>query len=720
MKKKATAFLFILTFCIAPTFAQNFWQKVNGPYTFPGDVQCLAGDSNGILYAGVQDGIAYQNGKNGIFQSTDNGETWKNIALPVTPIYSFVIDSKNDVYAGATYGDMWYSTDTGNSWTHTHIGVNSDIRSIIIALNGNIVAATFGAGIQVSRDSAKTWNPADNGLTNIYINALAVATDGSIYAGADAGFYSGIAYNGGVFQSTDNGTTWFPIDSGIPSYTYVYTVALNKGGDIFIGTNNGGVYRSTNHGRTWDSVNNGIATNALVRKISIDSKDNIFAGTNVGIFRSTDNGQSWQQITNQIENTTSMVNALLITSLDKIFVAIRGSGVFRSLDDGDNWTQNNSTEVDVSSMACDKTGNIFVGSTVNGLFRSSDHGLDWMITNGGINTSSINSLAVDSMGVIYITTDMGVFRTTNNGLHWDDDNLPIALSVISIGPGNTVCAGGISGGYAVLYSTTDGGSNWTRIYEDNFWMNSSGIRGVSMNSIGSIFILSDSGFFRSTDMGNTWRQLLTAAYYRALIIDQGDNIFLGWSNGLIRSTDGGISWQESDSGLVNVPITCFSKQDNDVYAGTMGVGMFKSTDHGIFWQKIDTDGLINLNIQSVMIDSSGYLYVNTDSGLFKSVQIVTSVNKINVNNNILPQLPQNYPNPFSGMTNVEYKIPNEEQVTLEVYNALGEKIATLAHGEQSAGAHSVPFQSNDLQNGIYFYRLTAGKLTQTGKMAVIK
>ena len=65
-------------------------------------------------------------------------------------------------------------------------------------------------------------------------------------------------------------------------------------------------------------------------------------------------------------------------------------------------------------------------------------------------------------------------------------------------------------------------------------------------------------------------------------------------------------------------------------------------------------------------------------------------------------------------------MPISETVSLKVFNALGEQVATLANGELAACGHSVSFNAGVLPNGIYFYRLTAGSGVQTGKMAVMK
>jgi len=74
-------------------------------------------------------------------------------------------------------------------------------------------------------------------------------------------------------------------------------------------------------------------------------------------------------------------------------------------------------------------------------------------------------------------------------------------------------------------------------------------------------------------------------------------------------------------------------------------------------------------------------------------------------NNNTYTLKQNYPNPFIDITDIEYQIPERGDVTLSVYNMLGEKVATLVREEQDAGHYKVRFNKSDLKSGVYMYRL---------------
>jgi hypothetical protein len=83
-------------------------------------------------------------------------------------------------------------------------------------------------------------------------------------------------------------------------------------------------------------------------------------------------------------------------------------------------------------------------------------------------------------------------------------------------------------------------------------------------------------------------------------------------------------------------------------------------------------------------------------------------------------LTQNYPNPFSATTNIEYGIPNEGYITLNVYNALGEEVATLVNGNVTVGTHNVLFDASGLPGGVYFYKVSAGESILMNKMFIVR
>ncbi len=83
-------------------------------------------------------------------------------------------------------------------------------------------------------------------------------------------------------------------------------------------------------------------------------------------------------------------------------------------------------------------------------------------------------------------------------------------------------------------------------------------------------------------------------------------------------------------------------------------------------------------------------------------------------------LAQNYPNPFNPSTIITYSLKTISFVRLEVYNSLGQKVATLVNKNEDAGIHSTLFYANRLPSGVYFYRLKTGSFIKVMKMELMK
>jgi hypothetical protein len=81
---------------------------------------------------------------------------------------------------------------------------------------------------------------------------------------------------------------------------------------------------------------------------------------------------------------------------------------------------------------------------------------------------------------------------------------------------------------------------------------------------------------------------------------------------------------------------------------------------------------------------------------------------------------QNYPNPFNPTTTIRFELPAASNVTLEVYNTLGQRVRTLVSENRPAGSHAVTFDAAGLASGVYIYRLQVGNTVMHKKMVLMK
>lgn len=81
---------------------------------------------------------------------------------------------------------------------------------------------------------------------------------------------------------------------------------------------------------------------------------------------------------------------------------------------------------------------------------------------------------------------------------------------------------------------------------------------------------------------------------------------------------------------------------------------------------------------------------------------------------------QNYPNPFNPTTKIDYSLPHAADVSLIVYNLIGQQVAVLVQASQNAGNYRATFDASALSSGIYFFKISAGKFVSTKKMVLMK
>jgi len=299
----------------------------------------------------------------------------------------------------------------------------------------NLYAGSHG-GVYLSTNNGTTWDSASTTLANTFAECLAVALDGSgedLFTGTDGN---------GIYRSTDYGASWMSVSTGLAS-SYVNALAvvpyMPGGTNIFAGTW-AGISLSTDNGASWTSVDTGL-TNLDVLSISVFDTM-LFVGTyGGGIFCSTNNGASWDSI--NVGLISRYVYALATLPNGKggadLFAGTVGGGVFLSTDNGGSWSPRNNgfpkDSYDTSMYSsvntfCAWGRNLFVGTDGNKVYLSTDEGDSWRDVNAGLGDSYVKALAISPDGV----GDSSIFAATSNGV-WRRP-LSEMLTAVSISSNN--------------------------------------------------------------------------------------------------------------------------------------------------------------------------------------------------------------------------------------------------------------------------------------------
>ena len=121
----------------------------------------------------------------------------------------------------------------------------------------------------------------------------------------------------------------------------------------------------------------------------------------------------------------------------------------------------------------------------------------------------------------------------------------------------------------------------------------------------------------------------------------------------------------------------------------------------------------------VMEDSlSMFMDAGTGELLYASKEMTNIEDELNVP--IVTTLHQNYPNPFNQTTSISFELNKAQNVSLVVYNLLGQNVLTLVNDRLESGQHRINVNAFDLASGIYIYRLTTSSESFTKKMTLIK
>ena len=237
----------------------------------------------------------------GVLRSTDSGATWTRVIAGVDGAWVVRFDPQQPAtaYAGTQTAGLYKSIDEGKTWTAQSQGLNNlDVRAIDLA-SGLIVAGT-AQGVYYSNDAAGTWQSL--GLDTLSIAAVAVLARTNaftLFAGAD----NGTAGAGYLLKTEGLGGSWAVVKGNFPGDAIVSALAVasaaSGGTDppVLAGTSQG-LFRSDDRGVTWSPLAGLPSSDFNIAAFNPANPDQIYVGSDGdqgtgGVFRSLDRGASW-------------------------------------------------------------------------------------------------------------------------------------------------------------------------------------------------------------------------------------------------------------------------------------------------------------------------------------------------------------------------------------------------------------------------------------------
>jgi photosystem II stability/assembly factor-like uncharacterized protein len=281
------------------------------------------------------------------------------------------------------------------------------------------------------------------------------------------------------------------------------------------------------------------------------------------------------------------------------------------------------------------------------------------------------------------------------------------------------------GAYGAIFKTTNAGISWL---PQNSGV-STFMRAVYFVNRNIGWAVGSSGrILKTTNGGLSWDQQFSSNTNNLYCLYFADSLN-GWAGGqftaLIHTTDGGSTWAsqayQSSYGLNDLKFV------NGIgYAvGESAVGnvslMIRSTDNGSSWHVINPGTSQFLYGVHFTSRNSGWI-----AGFNGTIMRTTDGGVTFVGENPSPPVPQamvlsqNFPNPFNPSTTIQFSISHASQVSIRIFNTLGEELQTLVSAEFVAGTYTTKWDANNISSGLYFYRLQAGDFVQVKKLIVLR
>ena len=419
------------------------------------------------------------------FKSLDAGLTWQPAdggdLRKAYPIRAFATVPGLPKTLYATDGGLVYrSLDAGLTWKRRTfpLGAGFILNLTVVSTQPDVLYAEGSVGLFRSRNGGGTWEEITQGLPEDgAVNAI-VLTPGGQGPSLLAAVSTVAVRRGGVFRSTDGGTTWSSTSQGILATT-VMSIGVGDPGTLWV-VANGVLFRSTDQGQTWSRIRPGPppvgAFLPYIAQVLVDPTDrsNVFVvWSNSEIRRSGDGGTTWETMGDPGDPTIPPV-VLAIDPRTPSTLYAAGYRLWKSTDRGATWK-----ELD-TAIYNDFVDLVVAPSSPSTLYALSRRGVIlWSIDGGkGWNASPRiarnvvpTSLAVDPLlpKTVYVGSERGIYKTKDGGDTWSLFSNAFAgrpVFPLEISGSGLIYAGAP---FDRLYTIRDGDNAWSALEGSGFW-----------------------------------------------------------------------------------------------------------------------------------------------------------------------------------------------------------------------------------------------------------
>jgi len=723
--------------------------------------------NNQILIASTLDGI---------YKTTDGGTTWTQKSLNRWVDMEFKPGDPNTIYAssfgyGSTYVNI--STDNGENWTFQsvasagrrgEIAVSPADPTVVYLLSANSGGGVYG--IYKSTNSGVNWTAVNSGSP---AGMLGYYTDGSGGSTGQGSYDWCMAVSptdantlhiGGIttWKSTNGGVNWTANTCWTSSSTYnksgvpvvhadKHILAYQNSSVLFEG-NDGGIYKTTNGGSNWTDLSNGLVISQIYRIGVSQTNSNIVLSGLQDNGSKLFNGGSWTDVT----GGDGMECIVDYSNANYMYATYVTGTIYRSVNGGVSFSSTISANIPggqptgawVTPYVIDQNNSSVLFAGFDRVWKTTNRGNNWTSASQVLSSSNkLRSLAISpsNSNILYSADQTNMWKTTDGGgTNWTSVSLPSTANYITYiavknSDPNTIWItfGGYTDGSKV-YESSNGGVDWINI--------STGLPNIPVMCIVQDKTATDRNvLFAGTDVGvyikdgsNNW-----TSYSNGLpnvVVSELEILYSAGGDKLRAGTFGRGLWETTIEAALPVELTAFNSKvsRNSVTLNwtttkeinNKGFEIEHSFEGSNFWQKIgfvesiNGTGIKNYSYQDSKLNSGKYRYRLKQLDFNGNYKYFLLAETATIG---LPEkffVSKNYPNPFNPKTRFDYQLHKDGNITIKIFNVLGQEVRSLNREFKNAGYYTTEFDASMLSSGVYFVTFYFEGLYETRTVLLMK
>jgi photosystem II stability/assembly factor-like uncharacterized protein len=664
----------------------------------------------------------------------DNG-TWesaKNIDADKSTPYEFRIGGDGfevswhygdplKMIGGSQYNRFWKTENGFDSYYAANEGFNGwgdgDVSPFISKLaksysDPDLLYTITTEGVYKSENFGDSWSLipisafANAGYFSFAQVAISIAEPQVVWAGA---------YSNGLFVSKDGGLSFNQVSdntlltNGMLSGFDTHPIEEGTAYITFSVSNAPKILRTTDYGQAWTDISGygsgDVSTNGFpnvaVYCVSVMpyNTDIIWAGTDIGLVESTDGGSSWHLADNGLPQVS--IWEIRVVD-DEVIVGTHGRGIWSvSLPE----LANHKPPVATLAPRLNSANQGVQGVILNVALRSIYDSSHVVVNNKNVKTIKSSSL-VDTVLVVPVESSGTVTVYVNsfkNGRSYKSTTQVLEvyeLLAAEKGYFSNFTADDeefILNGLVIETPEgfTDASLNSPHPYTDQTTFTAVLRVPVVVAESDAIFQYDDIAIVESGEAGTVF----------------GDSEF--WDYVILEASNGG-EWINLEDGYdARVDANWLAAYNS---GGSGEPSMYKTHTINLL-DKFSANDTLLIRFKLVADPNTNGWGWSVDNLLIQGQFVGVD------DQEVIPtkfELSQNYPNPFNPSTKISFSLPTESKVSLQVFNTLGETIATLVNETKNAGVHSLEWNASNLASGVYLYRITAQDVSSSKEFSVVK